>query len=139
MDLGTVPGRISVNPTGGLWTSSPQDIDVSSSAATTIYYRMVNTYDGSTPSTPEDPTPSSNNGSISGPSGIFELYASAGQYKKSKIKFVGCNSQGCGPVSGTRYYVMDLKPGMVSVNPTGGLWTSSPQNLEVNSTGATTI
>jgi hypothetical protein len=105
-----VPGSISVSPSSGSWTSSPHNLSVSSNGATIIYFRMVNTYDGSTPSTPSDPSPSSNNGSLSGPSGTFQLYASSGQYKKTKLKFVGCNSAGCGPVSGTFSYTTDLRP-----------------------------
>lgn len=105
---GTVtPGAVSANPASGTWYASPVNLNVSSSGATTIYYTMVNTYDGSTPSDPPAPSPSANNGSLSGPSGVFQLYASSGQYKRSKLRFIGCNSRGCGSASGSFSYTID--------------------------------
>jgi uncharacterized protein YvpB len=134
------PGSISVSPSSGSWTSS-QNLNVSSNDSTTIYYTMVNTYDGSTPSDPATPSSSSNNGSLSGPSGTFQLYGKDGSLKKIKLKFVGCNSAGCGPVSSVYSYSIDLRaatPGSISVSPSSGSWTSS-QNLNVSSNGSTTI
>ncbi len=141
IDLRTVPGSVAVSPSSGSWTSSPQNISVGSSGATTIYYRMVNTYDGSAPSDPDAPSPSSNDGSISGASGTFQLYASSDQHKRTKLRFIGCNSAGCGPASGSYSYSIDLRtvPGSVAVSPSSGSWTSSPQNISVGSSGATTI
>ncbi len=106
---GTKPGSATASPSSGSWTSSPQNITVSSSGASTIYYTMVNTYDGSTPSDPPAPSPSSNNGSLAGASAVFQLYASAGQNKKTKLRFVGCNSAGCGTASGSYSYQINLQ------------------------------
>jgi len=104
-----VPGTASATPAGGDWTTSPRSIDVSSNGATTIYFRMVNTYDGTTPPDPPVPSPWSNDGSISGASGTFQYYGNGGQLKKTKLRFVGCNSHGCGPASGVLNYTMDLR------------------------------
>jgi hypothetical protein len=104
-----VPGSISVSPSSGSWTSSTHNLSVSSSGANTIYFNMVNTYDGSTPSTPSNPSASSHDGSLSGSSNTFQLFASSGQFKKTKLKFVGCNNAGCGSVSGSFSYTTDLR------------------------------
>ncbi len=98
-----------VSPTSGSWTSSPQYLNISSSGATIIYFTMVNTYDGSTPANPASPSPSSNNGSLSGSSSQFQYYGSSGKLKKTKLRFVGCNSTGCGPVSSVYSYQIDLR------------------------------
>lgn len=99
---------VTVSPPSGSWDSSPQDLSITSSGATTIYYTMVNTYDGSTPSEPEAPSPSSNNGSIAGSSGLLQLYGSVGQIKRFKIRFLGCSSSGCGAPSDSYQYQIDL-------------------------------
>ena len=109
INVGVAPGTPVVSPTSGSWTTSPQNIAVNSTGATTIYYRMVNTYDGSTPSTPATPTPSSNDGSLVGSSATFELFASTGQNKKTKLVFVGCNSSGCGSPSAAYSYSIDRR------------------------------
>jgi hypothetical protein len=83
---------------------------VTSAGATTIYYTMVNTYDGNTPSDPSYPSASSNNGTMSGPSATFELRGESGKLKKSKLRFVGCNSYGYGAVSGVYSYSIDYRP-----------------------------
>ncbi len=130
---GSVPGSVSVNPSSGSWTSN-QNLAVTSAGATTIYYTMVNTYDGSTPSDPSSPSASSNNGSLSGSSATFQLYGSSGNLKRSKLRFVGCNSYGCGSVSGVYSYSIDQRgtttskpaaPGSVSATAT----SSSSINL----------
>ncbi len=100
---------VSVSPSSGGWTSSPQNLSVNSSGATTIYYSMVSTYDGSTPADPAAPTPSSHTGSISGSSGTFPLYGSAGKLMMSKLRFTGCNTWGCGTASGSFSYSIDLR------------------------------
>ena len=125
------PGSISVSPSSGSWSSSPHNLSVNSSGATKIYYRMVNTYDGSTPSTPSNPSSSSYDGSITGPSGTFQLYASSGQYKKSRLKFVGCNSSGCGSVSGTFSYSTDLRS--TTTCPSGNGYYCGSSSLGQNS------
>jgi len=115
INLRDLPGDISLNPSSGSWTSSPKNLVVSSSYATTIYYTMVNTYDGSTPADPREPTFSDNDGSISVPGGrlTFQgdlgLYATAGQYKMSKLRFRAYNSAGAGPASGVYSYSIDLR------------------------------
>lgn len=105
---GSVPGSVSVNPASGSWTSS-QNLSVTSGNATTIYYTMVNTYDGSTPYDPSTPSASNNNGYLSGSSASFSYYGSSGQLKKTKLRFVGCNNYGCGPVSSTYTYSIDQR------------------------------
>jgi RHS repeat-associated protein len=106
-----VPGSVSVTPDSGSWTDSPHDLSVTSSNATIIYYTMVNTYNGSTPSDPATPSPSSNNGSISGPSGTFRLFASSGQLKRSKLRFIGCNNTVCGSASSVFSFEQNLVDG----------------------------
>ena len=105
---GSVPGGVSVNPSSGSWTAN-QSLVVTGSGATTIYYTMVNTYDGSTPSDPYSPSASNNNGYLSGSSANFSLYGSSGQIKKTNLRFRGCNSYGCGPVSGVYSYAIDQR------------------------------
>ncbi len=138
-----MPGAISVDPASGSWNSSPQNLAVSSSNATTIHYTMVNTYDGSTPEDPREPTSSDNDGSItvSSGAGTFELYASAGEYKQSKVRFRGYNSAGAGAASEVYSYTINLStvPGSISVNPSSGNWTSTPQNLSVSSSNSMII
>ena len=103
-----VPGSPSVNPPGADWTDSPHKLSVSSSGATKIYYRMVYTTDGSTPADPAVPTPSSNSGSIAGPSSTLQLTGTAGKLKKIKLIFAGCNSGVCGPATGVLSYSINL-------------------------------
>jgi len=141
-----VPGAISVSPASGSWTTTPQNLSVSSSNSTIIYYTMVNTTDGSTPADPREPTSSDNDGSItvSGGSGTFQLYGAAGLQKQSKLKFRGYNSAGAGPASGVYSYSIDLSPALlapepVSVNPSSGFWTSSPVYITISSSNATAI
>jgi hypothetical protein len=138
---------VSVAPETGSWTSSPQHLSVSSDGAERIYYTMVNTYDGSTPPDPDTPSPSSSNGYISGSSGTFDLYATSGQYKRSKLRFVGCNSGGCGSASPVFSYAINLSggngggnaPGGAVVSPAVGSWTSSPQWINVRADNAERI
>jgi hypothetical protein len=103
------PGAISVNPSSGNWTSSPQNLNITSSNATTIYYTMVNTYDGSNPKEPTEPSATNNSGRLSGNSGIFQFYASPGQLKKAKIRFRGYNGSGYGAASSSYSYALDLR------------------------------
>ena len=139
------PGTISVNPTSGSWTTSPRNVNVSCSNASRIYYTIRTTTDGSTPATPPEPSSGTNEGSISGDSGTFQVYASSGQYKKLKVRFRGYNSSGYGETSGSFSYTIDLRtsgiesPGAVSINPTIGSWTSSPRNVNVSCSNATRI
>jgi Divergent InlB B-repeat domain len=104
-----VPGSVSVSPSSGSWTSSPHYLNVSSSGSTIIYFTMVNTYDGSAPPRPSDPSPSLNDGHVSGPSGSMQLYGSSGKKKRLRIRFTGCNSFGCGSASDSFYYTIDLR------------------------------
>lgn len=107
------PGVISVNPASGSWTTTPQYLSISSSGATRIYYTMVNTIDGTTPEEPREPTSSDNDGSfaVSGGAGTFQLYATAGQYKQSKLRLRGYNNAGAGPASETYSYSINLNSG----------------------------
>ncbi len=111
---GTSPSSVSVNPSSGSWTSN-QNIAVTSAGATTIYYTMANTYDGSTPSDPSSPSKSNYNGTMSGPSATFELRGESGKLKKSKLRFVGCNNYGCGAASGVYSYSIDYRPSKPAV------------------------
>jgi hypothetical protein len=114
------PGNVSVNPTSatsGTWTTSPQTVSVNSSNASTIYYTLRTTTDGTTPAGPPEPLSSLNDGSISGSSGIFQVYASAGQYKKLKVRFRGYNSNGYGTTTGSYLYTIDLRS-----SATGGVF-----------------
>jgi hypothetical protein len=139
----SLPGSISLNPGIGSWTSSPQNLSVSSTGATAIYYTMVNTYDGTVPADPREPTSSDNDGyvTVSGGAGTFQLYANAGQYKRTKLRFRGYSGAGAGPGSGVYSYSINLGPlpGGISVTPSTGTWTSSPQNLSASSSNATVI
>ena len=140
-----LPGSVSASPTSGSWTTSPRDVSVGSSNATRIYYTIRTTTDGSTPANPPEPTSSVNDGSISGASGTFQVYANAGDYKKLKVRFRGYNSNGYGSTSGSFFYTIDLRtslpvsPGFVSVNPTSGSWTTSPKNVSVSCSDASRI
>jgi len=122
------PGPISVTPSSGSWTSSPQNLSVSSNNATAIYYTMVNTYDGSTPADPREPTSSDNDGSISvsGGEGTFLLYAIEGENKRSKLRFLGYNSSGAGSASGVYSYSINLRiPDSFYINtPSGMTWNN---------------
>jgi hypothetical protein len=111
IDLTSTPYAISVNPAGGKWYSTPMNLEVGSNNATAIYYTMVNTYDGSIPADPREPTSSSNDGTIavSGGSGTFQLYATPGQYKRSKLRFRGYNNGVAGPDSGVYSYMIDFR------------------------------
>ncbi|MGD9732696.1 MAG: CHAP domain-containing protein [Desulfamplus sp.] len=138
---GTFPGSVSASPSSGNWTATPQYVSVSCSNANQIYYTIRYTTDGNTPSEPPEPTSSTNDGSISGSSGNFQVYASAGQNKKLKVRFRGYNSIGYGSTTGSFSYAIDLRlpPGSVSVNPSSGNWTSSPQYVSVSSSNANQI
>jgi hypothetical protein len=145
------PSVVYVDPISGDWTSSPKTLSVTSDGAGVIYYTMANTYDGSTPPDPDTPSPSSNNGSISGPSGTFVLYGAGGQYKRSLLRFIGCNSNGCGPASPVFSYAINLSggsggggsggsaPSDVAVAPASGSWISSPQWINVSAGNAERI
>lgn len=113
-------GDVSIDPQTGSWTDSPQKLSVTSDGAEVIHYTMVNTYDGSDPPDPAEPSPSVKNDSIKGPSGTFELYADSGQYKRSKIRFVGCNSGGCGSASSVFSYTIDRREGTGNNGDKGG-------------------
>jgi hypothetical protein len=125
-------GALTVHPPSGNWITSPQQL--ATSGADTLYYRMVNTYDGTTPPDPSLPTPSSHDGVLNGPNASFSLYGSAGQLKRSKLVFVGCDANACGAPAGPFEYGIDLRP-RVSVTPATGNWTTSPQQLTVTSPG----
>jgi alpha-tubulin suppressor-like RCC1 family protein len=105
------PGTISVSPSSGSWTTTPQNLAVSSSGATAIYYTMVNTTDGSVPVDPREPTLTDNDGSFtsSGGVGTLQLHGSAGQYKRSKLRFRGYSSAVAGPTSVVYSYSIDLR------------------------------
>jgi len=104
-----IPLQVQVAPSSGSWTDSPHALTIQSSCAKTIYFSMVNTYDGSTPAEPAAPSPSANNGSLAGAEPTFTLYGSPNQIKKTKLRFVGCNDNKCGPISGTYSYTIDLR------------------------------
>jgi hypothetical protein len=108
-----LPEVISVSPSSGSWTSSPQNLSISSSNSTIIYYTMVNTSDGNIPEDPREPTSSDNDGSVpvSGGAGTFQLYATTGQNKQSKLRFKGYNSAGAGPASVVYSYTINLISG----------------------------
>jgi len=105
----SVPSAIAVTPSSGSWTSSPHHLAVQSTGATAIYFTMVNTYDGSTPSEP--PTPTINDGylPVTGDTADFEYYATAGQYKRTKLKFRAFNAAGAGSTSSAYAYKIDRR------------------------------
>jgi hypothetical protein len=111
------PGSVSVSPDSGNWTDTPHDLSVTSGNATIIYYTMVNTYDGSTPADLRTPSASSSEGSISGPTGIFRLFASSGQTKHSKLRFIGCNNTACGSASPVFSYTQIISGSTETHNP----------------------
>ena len=114
VNFGTIPGSVSVSPTSGTWTSYPKYVNISSSYASRIYYTIRTTTDGSTPVDPPVPTTTVNDGSITGSSGTFQVYTSAGQNRKLKVRFRGYNSAGYGPTTGSYLYTINLSP----TNPT---------------------
>jgi hypothetical protein len=105
----SVAGFALATPNSGSWISSPQHLFVVSYGSTVIYFTMVNTYDGSAPDRPAVPTPSANDGSLSGPAGSFVYFANTGQNKRTKLRFIGCNVNGCGPASEVYEYRIDLR------------------------------
>ena len=126
-----------VIPASGTWTSSPQALAVGSDGAATLYYRMVNTSNDTTPADPGVPSPTANDGALVGPHATFWLYGTAGERKRSKLRFVGCNGALCGPASGVFEYDLNLRGGgAVAVAPASGTWYGSPQWLAVGSPGA---
>jgi hypothetical protein len=128
---GSIPGNISANPESGSWNSN-QNITVTSSGATVIYYTITNTYDGSTPYDPSTPSASNNNGSLGGASANFSYAGSSGQLKKTKLRFVGCNNYGCGAVSSTYSYQIDQRTAVVT-KPT------APSSLSASATSSSGI
>ena len=114
-------GGVSVAPASEVWLTSPQYIAVSSSGANKIYYRMVNTYDGTSPADPAPPSWDSFDGVLPGPEATFTYYGSPGQLKRSKLQFVGCTGQTCGPVSGVYEYRIDLRSEIALVFHADGL------------------
>lgn len=110
IDASTLPWWIAISGSANQsWTTSPQNVYVSCNKADIIYYTMVNTYDGSDPVEPPVPTVEHNNGSISGSSGVFQIYASSGQYKRMRVRFRGYNSVGYGGATGSVQYSIDLR------------------------------
>jgi hypothetical protein len=129
-----------VTPASGAWTCTPQWLAVGSDGGTTLYYRMVNTDDGSTPADPGVPGPTANDGSLTGPTANFLLDGAPGKLKRSKLRIIGCTGATCGPASGVFAYAIDLRGGdVVTVTPASGIWQTSPQSLMVSSVGACTI
>ena len=129
-----------VTPASGTWTCTPQRLTVGSDGAATLFYRMVNTDDGSTPADPGVPGPAANDGSLNGPGADFLLNGSSGKLKRSKLRFIGCAGATCGPASGVFEYAIDLRGGgAIAVTPASGTWQTSPQSLAVSSAGACTI
>lgn len=102
-------GEVQVVPATGAWDNSPHYLGVTSAGASAIYYRMINTYDGTAPSIPSAPTPQSNDGVLDGPTDVFQLYGASGSLKRTKLRFVGCSGQVCGPASGAFDYAIDLR------------------------------
>lgn len=124
-----IPGAVSVSPGSGAWTSSPKYVSVSSSNASQIYYTIRTTSDGSTPVDPPEPTTSTNDGYVSGSSGTFQIYASAGQNKKLKVRFRGYRSSGYGSVTGSYLYSINL----ASAADDHGNSCSTATTMDVNS------
>jgi hypothetical protein len=108
---------VSVFPMTGNWTTAPLGLSLGSAGATAIYYRLVNTYDGSTPPDPVLPTALANDGVVAGPTGTFQLYGAPGLLRKTKLRFVGCNSSGCGPASPVYSYSIDLRQPLETTTP----------------------
>ncbi len=110
------PGTVSVSPAAKTWITTPNQIIVKSPGATQIFYTVENTYDGSSPKNPIAPTPWSPNyyydGILDGPTAALSYWGFNGQYRQTKLLFIGCNSSGCGPVSSVYTYGVN----MVSAN-----------------------
>ena len=83
---------------------------------------MVNTYDGSTPKDPRNPTASDNDGHINLSFydsnkdfdtlygyGALDLWGNNGKFKRTKLRLRAYNSVGAGPVSGVYSYNIDLR------------------------------
>jgi len=107
------PQNIIVTPPDGTWDTSSKWIDINCPGADQIYCKANVTTDGSEPPTPSTPTTASHDqfdqtGTpyISGETGQFQLWAAPGEEKKIKVKFVGYNSEGYGPVSDTHSYTI---------------------------------
>jgi len=132
------PGSVFVNPMSGTWTSSPQDINVGCSDASQIYYTISYTLDESTPADPPEPTTSVNDGSISGNSGTFQVFATVGQYKTLKVRFRGYNDVGYGPTSSSYLYTIDLRggsTGLIQLPQTGQTKCYDSVGTEISCTG----
>jgi len=105
----SIPSSVSVNPVNGFFTTA-QNLAVTSSGATIIYYTMVDTYDGTTPYTPPIPSSFYYNGYLSGPSASLLFSGNSTQIRRTYMKFVGCNRSTCGPVSDVYGYTIDQRP-----------------------------
>ncbi|MCB1921670.1 MAG: hypothetical protein KDJ28_17090 [Candidatus Competibacteraceae bacterium] len=110
----SLPGSVSVSPTSSTWTTSPQNISVNSSNATQIYYTIRYTSDGSTPVDPPEPSSSVKDGTITGSSGNFQVYASIGQIKRLKVRFRGYNGAGYSASTASYLYTIDLRSNVPS-------------------------
>jgi len=103
------PGIPIPMPDHGDWIDTPQFITIKCVTATKIYLAIRNTIDGSDPPLPPEPTEYSNDGSITGNEGSFQLSAGRNQNKRFKIRLRGYNDKGYGITSDPYLYIMDCR------------------------------
>jgi hypothetical protein len=137
-DLPRTPGAVAVNPASGNWTSSPQEVSVSSPGASGIYYSIRYTVDGTTPPDPDEPALEAHDGVIRGDAGSFSIWAGAGQRKHLKVRFRGENAAGYGPASPVYSYVIDAsRPSGLQVRGIEpGTPTAGPNDQRIKVTGS---
>jgi len=115
-----LPGAISVNPQPTTWESLPQhDVDVSSSYADKIYCAFTFN-EGEEPPDPtveHHPFNERLDKEINGASGKFTIWADADGYKVIKVRFVGWNANGYGPISKAYTYRIDLSKPSATKKP----------------------
>jgi len=143
---GDPPGAASASPTSGSWTDASKAFtSVSAQGATNLIATYTKTTDGSTPTTPPDPTSYNTMLSASGSTVSFPIPTTPSKLTKVLMKFAGANSFGIGMATATCSYTIDLTgqgsttPGAVAVNPTSGSWTSAGQTIAVSSANASQI
>lgn len=138
----TLPQPVEADPGGGTYSTTIQ-IALRSTEATSIYYTIETTTNGTEPSDPPRPNNQSVHGQLDGPSNTLPL-GESGALLKAKLVFRGKNQFGFGKASDVHAYTIDLRssserPGAVSVVPGTNSWTSAPQYVDVSSDNASRI
>lgn len=139
-----LPGKPEINPSTGNWTTSPQNIAITSSNAARIVANVVSTTDGTEPADPALPTGSAYDLTHDGASWSLPVTAiNNSGITRYKYRFLGINSYGAGNVSNVCTYTLDLSPytpDPVTASPASGTTTkTAPLNIAVSSANSTKI